>query len=60
MRFGIIQTFDMSMEAMTTKLMWLLAQKTPYNRMKEKIQENMHGEIDNEMAKILLSGVKLN
>lgn len=42
---GIIQAFDMSMETMTTKLRWLLHQKTPYNKLKERMETDYIGEI---------------
>lgn len=52
---GLIQAFDMSMETMTTKLMWLLKQKTPYEDMKTKMHQNMAGEIDTRKAKVILN-----
>lgn len=52
---GIIQAFDMSMETMSTKLMWLLGQKVPYEEMKKKMHENMAGEVDASRAKIFLN-----
>ncbi|OGH74233.1 MAG: hypothetical protein A3G00_02880 [Candidatus Magasanikbacteria bacterium RIFCSPLOWO2_12_FULL_43_12] len=45
LEFGVIQVFDMSMEAMSTKLMWALAHKVPYSKMKKFIQTNLVGEI---------------
>lgn len=42
---GVIQAFDMSMESMTTKLKWLLHQKTPDEQLKAKMEENLCGEI---------------
>lgn len=52
---GAIQVFDMSMEAMSTKLMWLLKQNTPYEKMKERIQTNMVGEINTSRSQYLLN-----
>ena len=43
---GVIQAFDMSMESMSTKLMWLLAQKTEYSNFKRLFHSNMTGEIN--------------
>ena len=46
-----IPAYDMSMEAMTTKLGWLLAQKLDYEQIKTKMLEDLHGEItiENEL-----------
>lgn len=52
---GVIQAFDMSMEAMSTKLMWLLKQGVKYEGLLEKMQENMIGEVDTRKAKVFLS-----
>lgn len=52
---GVIQVFDMSMECMSTKLMWFLGQGTPYEKMKECIQTNMLGEVDLRKAMIFLN-----
>lgn len=52
---GLIQAFDMSMETMTTKLMWLLKQEVPYEKIAEKMHENMAGEIDTRKAKVILN-----
>ena len=49
---GVIQAFDMSMETMSTKLMWLLKQKTPYNLLRKKMHENMLGEVNVNRAKL--------
>ncbi|MEK7649303.1 MAG: asparaginase [Patescibacteria group bacterium] len=43
-----IPAFDMSIESMTTKLGWLLAQKVSYENMKSKMLEDLHGEINIE------------
>ena len=45
LELGVIQVLDMSMEAMSTKLMWALAHKVPYSKMKKFIQTNSVGEI---------------
>ena len=42
---GVVEAFDMSMEAMTTKLMWLLHQAVPYEKLRELMQDNLVGEI---------------
>lgn len=52
---GAIQVFDMSMESMSTKLMWLLQQKCPYEKIKEMMQTNLRGEINPKKAKIITS-----
>lgn len=52
---GVIQAFDMSMECMTTKLMWLLGQNTPYEKLKERMHYNMMGEVDIRKAMIYLN-----
>jgi L-asparaginase len=52
---GAIQAFDMSMECMSTKLMWLLGQNTPYEHIKEKMHTNMLGEVDTRKAMIFLN-----
>jgi L-asparaginase len=52
---GAIQVFDMSMEAMSTKLMWLLKQNTPFEKMKERIQTNIAGEINTSRSQYLLN-----
>ncbi len=54
-RRGAIQAFDMSMECMSTKLMWLLGQQTPYEQIKEKMHTNMMGEVDTRKAMIFLN-----
>jgi L-asparaginase len=52
---GVIQAFDMSMECMSTKLMWLLGQGTPYEILKERMHHNMMGEVDVRKAMIYLN-----
>jgi len=46
-----IPAYDMSIESMTVKLSWLLAQKMKYEDIKQKMVEDMHGEItiENEL-----------
>lgn len=41
-----IPAYDMSIEAMTTKMAWLLAQNLSYQTIKEKMVEDLHGEIN--------------
>ncbi|MGI8648754.1 MAG: hypothetical protein DLM55_12570 [Acidimicrobiales bacterium] len=43
-----IPAFDMSIESMTTKLAWLLAQNFNYEQIKIKMLEDLHGEINIE------------
>lgn len=52
---GVIQAFDMSMESMSTKLMWLLAQDFPYEEIAAKMQENLAGEVDIKHSEIFLN-----
>ena len=40
-----IPAHDMSIEAMTTKLMWLLGQEKTYDQIRELMQADLHGEI---------------
>lgn len=51
---GVIQAFDMSMECMSTKLMWLLGQNVQYAQMKERMHENLLGEVDVKRAQLFL------
>jgi L-asparaginase len=46
-----IPAYDMSIESMTVKMGWLLAQKMKYEDIKQKMVEDMHGEItlENEL-----------
>ena len=44
----------MSMEAMSTKLMWLLAKKVPYTEIKREMHRNYYGEIDSAKIELLL------
>jgi L-asparaginase len=41
-----IPAYDMSIESMTTKLAWLLAQKCSYEQIKTRMLEDLHGEIN--------------
>lgn len=41
-----IPAYDMSIEAMTTKLAWLLAQEKSYEAIKQSMLEDIHGEIN--------------
>ncbi len=43
-----IPAYDMSMESMSTKLAWLLAQNFSYEEIKTKMLEDLHGEINIE------------
>jgi len=43
-----IPAFDMSIESITTKLAWLLAQNFSYEQIKNKMLEDLHGEINIE------------
>jgi L-asparaginase len=47
-----IPAYDMSIEAMTVKLAWLLAQKAKYEEIKQKMVEDIHGEITLEQELI--------
>lgn len=46
-----IPAFDMSIESMTTKLGWLLAQGCTYNEIQQRMVQDLHGEItiENEL-----------
>ncbi len=43
-----IPAYDMSIESITTKMAWLLAQKCSYEQIKNKMLEDLHGEINIE------------
>lgn len=45
LEFGVIPALDMSIESMTTKMMWLLAQNTPYEQFKGEMLRNFVGEV---------------
>lgn len=51
---GVIQAFDMCMEAMSTKLMWLLGQDTPYEEIKKLMETNFIGEVDSSRAAAIM------
>lgn len=51
---GVMQAFDMCMEAMSTKLMWLLGQHTPYQKIKNMMEKNLVGEVDSSRAAIIM------
>lgn len=50
LKLGVIEAYDMSIEAMMTKLMRCLGQDIPYTEMKKIIQTDLHGEIDTTKA----------
>ncbi|MGE4351534.1 MAG: asparaginase [Bdellovibrionales bacterium] len=52
---GVVQAFDMSMESMSTKMMWLLAQNTPYESFKKAFHTNMCGEINIKKSKFFIN-----
>lgn len=63
LKYWVIEAYDMSIETMTTKLMWLLSQKCPYQEIKNRMQENMHWEINTKKSltykgDILLRSIK--
>jgi L-asparaginase len=43
-----IPAFDMSIESMTTKLMWLLGQGFKYEEITERMLNDIHGEVSPE------------
>lgn len=43
-----IPAYDMSIESITTKLAWLLGQNMNYEEIKNKMLEDLHGEINKE------------
>jgi len=47
---GVIQAFDMSMEAMSTKLMWLLHQGVAYPKIKAMMQKDLVGEVKEDQG----------
>lgn len=55
LKAGAIQAFDMSMESMSTKAMWLLAQNTPYDQFKKLFHTNMNGEINIKKIKFFIN-----
>lgn len=56
---GAIEAYDMSIEAATTKCMWMLGQKVSYENFKEIFQTNLVGELDKKIAQCIMgSGSK--
>lgn len=55
LKAGVVQAFDMSMESMTTKLMWMLHQKVKFANFKSVFQKNLVGEIDNKKTRFFVS-----
>ncbi len=53
LQHGAIETFDMSMESMSTKLMWLLSQKVPYQELRRRMQESVAGECNPARSKFI-------
>ncbi|MFC1801894.1 hypothetical protein ACFLY7_00420 [Patescibacteria group bacterium] len=47
-----IPAYDMSIESMTVKLSWFIAQKMKYEDIKQKMIEDMHGEVTFEQELI--------
>jgi len=45
---GVIQAYDMSIETVATKLMWVLKHASDYNQIKEMMHTNYCGEINKE------------
>jgi L-asparaginase len=45
---GVIQAYDMSVECMTTKLMWVLKHAESYEKVREMMHTNYTGEINKE------------
>ncbi len=52
---GVIQAFDMSMESMSTKLMWMLRQDVKYEKFKEMFHQNIAGEINIKRTKFFIN-----
>ena len=55
LKFGVIESYDMSIESMTTKLMRCIKQWIPYKDMKHIMQQNLHGEINTTQVKFFRS-----
>jgi L-asparaginase len=53
LKAGAIETYDMSMESMSTKLMWLLKQGVAYKKIRELMHKNMVGEINTDVGNFL-------
>ena len=47
LNMGVIQAYDMSLESVTTKLMWAI-KHVPYEKVKEVMHTNYTGEINVE------------
>ena len=45
----------MCMEAMSTKLMWLIKQKTPFQKMKEMMETDLVGEVNSARARFIMN-----
>ena len=55
LQLGAIQAFDMSMEAMSTKLMWMLRQDTAYEIFKSVFHQNLVGEINIKRTRFFIN-----
>jgi glutamyl-tRNA(Gln) amidotransferase subunit D len=51
LKFGVIESYDMSIESITTKLMRCIRQWIPYKDLKHMMQHNIHWEISMTHAK---------
>lgn len=57
---GVIEAYDMSLEAITTKLMRCLWQWISYQEIKTIMHTNLHGELDKKKAEFYKSWHKIN
>lgn len=55
LKFWVIEAYDMSIETMTTKLMWIIKQGYEYQKIWEMMQRNFYWEIDTKRAKVFLN-----
>ncbi len=55
LKLWAIEAYDMSMETMLGKLMWLLKQDCPYENIKTMMQRNFYGEINTTKARVFRS-----
>lgn len=55
LRAGAIQAFDMSMESMSAKMMWLLGQRIAYADFKSAFHKNMCGEINIKRTRFFIN-----